>query len=76
VDDWQVRQRAGVQRGRANYVDAGNPSGLQLSGSATWSAWVNASATPRDDGLIVAKSQNVFGWQLKTSRILGHIDLR
>ena len=33
----------------------------------TWSAWVKAAANPADDGQIVAKSDNVSGWQFKTS---------
>ena len=49
------------------YVDLGNPSRLQLTGSMTVSAWVNASANPPDDGQIVAKSNDASGWQLKTS---------
>src|SRR5207245_2258860 len=53
--------------GSSNYVDVGNPSALQLTGSATWSAWVYATANPRDDGNIIAKSQNIFGWQFKRS---------
>src|SRR4029077_9178628 len=33
----------------------------------TWSAWVKAAANPPDDGQIIAKSNNVSGWQFKTS---------
>lgn len=33
----------------------------------TWSAWVNASGNPTDDGNIIAKGNNTSGWQLKTS---------
>ncbi len=53
--------------GAANYVDLGNPVPLQLTGSMTVSAWVRATATPVDDGQIVAKSDNSAGWQFKTS---------
>lgn len=53
--------------GTTSYVDLGNPTALQLTGSMTWSAWVNAAANPPDDGQIVAKSDNTSGWQFKTS---------
>ena len=33
----------------------------------TWSAWVYAAANPSNDGQIVAKADDVSGWQLKTS---------
>jgi fibronectin type 3 domain-containing protein len=56
-----------VFNGSTNYVDLGNASTLQLSGSATWSAWVKASANPADDGQIIAKSNSASGWQFKTS---------
>ncbi len=53
--------------GDSSFVDLGNPSALQLTGSMTWSAWVNAAANPVDDGQIVAKSDGPSGWQFKTS---------
>jgi hypothetical protein len=55
--------------GASSYVDLGNPAGLRLTGSMTWSAWVYATGTPADDGQIVAKSggSGSRGWQLKTS---------
>src|SRR5262249_32314074 len=53
--------------GSNSYVDLGNPSLLQITGSITCSAWVKAAADLADDGEIVAKSNDVFGWQLKTS---------
>src|SRR4029077_6545981 len=53
--------------GSNSYVDLGNPSLLQITGSMTCSAWVKAAANLPDDGQIVAKSNDVFGWQLKTS---------
>ncbi len=54
-----------------SYVDLGNPASLNLTGSMTWSAWIYAVANPPDDGQIVAKSDNVSGWQLKTSSDAG-----
>ena len=57
--------------GATDYVDLGNPTPLQLTGSMTWSAWVFATANPRDDGQIIAKSAASDGWQLKTSRDTG-----
>ena len=53
--------------GSSSYVDLGNPALLQITGSMTWSAWVEAAANPADDGQIVAKSDDASGWQLKTS---------
>src|SRR6185436_12690110 len=53
--------------GSTSYVDLGNPTSLQITGSMTWSAWVNAAADPADDGQIIAKSDGTAGWQLKTS---------
>jgi hypothetical protein len=54
--------------GSSSYVDLGNPTALQLTGSMTWSAWVKAAANPPDDGQIVAKSDDTSpGWQFKTS---------
>ena len=53
--------------GSSSYVDLGNPALLQITGSMTWSAWVKAAANPPDDGQIVAKSNDLSGWQLKTS---------
>ena len=56
-----------VFNGTSGYVDLGNPTALQLTSSATWSAWVYATGTPGDDGQIIAKSGNTDGWQLKTT---------
>jgi trimeric autotransporter adhesin len=53
--------------GKSAYVDLGNPSALQLTGSMTLEAWIFATANPSDDGQIIAKSGNSDGWQLKTS---------
>ena len=57
--------------GSSSYVDLGNPSALNLTGSMTLSAWVMATSTPPDDGQIIAKSDNVSGWQLKTTADTG-----
>src|SRR6266436_5043865 len=53
--------------GISSYVDLGNPTALQLTGSMTLEAWVNAAANPADDGQIVAKSNGTGGWEFKTS---------
>lgn len=53
--------------GSSNYVDLGNPTALQTTGSITWTAWVKATSTPVDDGQIIAKSNGTSGWQFKTS---------
>ncbi|HWW00426.1 MAG TPA: fibronectin type III domain-containing protein [Candidatus Acidoferrum sp.] len=53
--------------GTSSYVDLGNPTSLQLTGSMTLEAWVFATATPPDDGQIIAKGATGSGWQLKTS---------
>ena len=53
--------------GSSSFVDLGNPTSLQITGSMTWSAWVKAAADPWDDGQIVAKSDGNSGWQFKTS---------
>ena len=52
--------------GTNSYVDLGNPSSLQTTGSMSWSAWVYATGNPLDDGQIVARSNNA-GWQFKTT---------
>ena len=51
--------------GSSSYVDLGNPAVLQITSSMTWSAWVNASGNPPNDGQIIARSDNSTGWQLK-----------
>jgi fibronectin type 3 domain-containing protein len=53
--------------GSTDYVDLGNPTALQLTGSMTIEAWVKSAANPADDGQIVAKSNDSAGWQFKTS---------
>src|SRR5262249_30097269 len=52
--------------GSTSFVDLGNPTALQLTGSMTLEAWVKATANPPDDGMIIAKSDS-SGWQLKTT---------
>ena len=52
--------------GTTSYVNLGNASDLQITGSMTWSAWIFATANPADDGQIIAKSLG-SGWQFKTS---------
>ena len=53
--------------GTSSYVDLGNPAAFAMTGSMTVSAWVNAAASPSNDGIIIAKSDSTSGWQLKTS---------
>ena len=53
--------------GTSNYVDLGNPTSLQLTGSMTVGAWVYATSNPSNDAQIVAKSDSNTGWQLKTT---------
>ena len=71
--NWTTTARFGSAlsfNGSSDYVDLGNPSSLQSTGSMTWSAWVYATGTPADDGQIISKSGDAggtAGWQLKTS---------
>src|SRR5262249_60758863 len=48
------------------YVDLGNPAALQLTGSMTVSAWINAAAFPGDDAAVVSQRAGV-GFQLDTT---------
>jgi uncharacterized repeat protein (TIGR01451 family) len=57
--------------GSNSYVDLGTPTLLNGTGSMTWAAWVKATATPRNDGNIVARQNNNNGWQLKTTADTG-----
>src|SRR4029453_15801898 len=50
--------------GSTTYVDLGNPTALQFTGSMTVSAWVYETANVFDDGRIVAKAGC---WQFKSS---------
>jgi hypothetical protein len=47
-------------------VNLGNPSGLQLTGSMTISAWINSAAFPPDDAAVVSK-RGSNGYQLDTT---------
>ena len=71
---WTTRGETGYALGfdgSSDYVDLGNPPLLQITGSMTCSAWVEAAANLANDGQIVAKSNDAAGWQLKTSRDTG-----
>ena len=52
-----------------DFVDLGNPTALQLTGSMTVSAWINSSAFPADDAAIVSKRGGgpLIGFQLDTT---------
>jgi hypothetical protein len=56
--------------GSAGYVDIGNPTDFQLTGSMTLSAWVFPTGNPPDDAQIIAKDSG-DGWQLKTTSDTG-----
>src|SRR5262249_9008694 len=68
---WTVNARQGRALsfdGENDYVDLGNPSSLQHTGSMTWGAWVFAIGYPVDNGNIIAKSEGRSGrngWELK-----------
>jgi len=54
--------------GSNSYVDLGNASSLQLTGSMTISAWINSAAFPADDAAIVSKrGSGSNGFQLDTT---------
>ncbi len=53
--------------GSSSYVNLGNPTALQFTGSMTVSAWVYETANVADDGQLVAKSNGSSGWQLKST---------
>jgi fibronectin type 3 domain-containing protein len=59
--------------GTSSYIDLGNPAQLQLTGSMTLEAWVQATGNPPDDGQIIAKSDGTAGWQFKTSPDTGPV---
>src|SRR5439155_8987321 len=51
-----------------DYVDLGNPGALQLKGSMTVSAWINATAFPGDDAAVVSdRDSGSLGFQLDTT---------
>jgi glucose/arabinose dehydrogenase/PKD repeat protein len=54
--------------GNDDFVNLGNPAGLQLTGSMTVSAWINSAAFPVDDAAIVSKRASTdVGYQLDTT---------
>jgi hypothetical protein len=53
--------------GTNQYVALGNSRAFRLTGSMTISAWINASAFPRDDAAIVSSHNNFLGYQLDTT---------
>ena len=54
--------------GSDDFVNLGNPTGLQLTGSMTVSAWVYSAAFPVDDAAIVSKRAGTeVGYQLDTT---------
>ncbi len=55
-----------------DYVNLGNPTELQLTGSMTLSAWVNASSFPVDDAAVVSKrASGETGFQLDVTKDTG-----
>ena len=51
-----------------DYVDLGNPTPLQVTGSMTISGWINSAAFPADDATIVSKkTSDGTGYQLDTT---------
>jgi chitodextrinase len=57
--------------GTSSYVDLGNPTALQITGSLTLSAWIFETANAADDAQIIAKSDSGSGWQLKSTPDVG-----
>jgi len=54
--------------GSDDYVNLGNPTALQITGSMTISAWIYSAAFPGDDAAIVSKrSSTSIGYQLDTT---------
>ncbi len=55
-----------------DYVELGNPTALQLTGSMTLSAWVNASSFPADDAAVISKrGAGESGFQLDLTKDTG-----
>ncbi|NGZ09237.1 MAG: LEPR-XLL domain-containing protein, partial [Nitrospira sp. LK70] len=55
-----------------DYVNLGNPASLQVTGSLTLSAWVNASTFPIDDAAVVSKrASGELGFQLDVTKDTG-----
>src|SRR5262245_22403656 len=54
--------------GTNDFVNLGNPTALQFTGSMTVSAWINSSSFPVDDAAIVSKrTGSESGFQLDTT---------
>ena len=54
--------------GTNDFVNLGNPTALQFTGSMTISAWINSSSFPVDDAAIVSKrTGSESGFQLDTT---------
>jgi Concanavalin A-like lectin/glucanases superfamily len=67
---WGTGRNAGAVQldGVNDFVELGNPTALQLTGSMTVSAWINSSAFPADDAAIVSKrTSSRIGFQLDTT---------
>ena len=55
-----------------DYVNLGNPTALQLTGSMTLSAWVYVSSFPADDAVVISKrASNKIGFQLDLTKDTG-----
>ena len=55
-----------------DFVNLGNPAALQLTGSMTLSAWVNASSFPVDDAAVISKrGSGESGFQLDLTKDTG-----
>src|SRR5262249_7584745 len=55
-----------------DYVNLGNPTALQLTGSMTVSAWINISAFPVDDAAVISKrGGGEIGFQLDVTKDKG-----
>ena len=54
-----------------DYVDLGNPTALQLTGSMTVSAWIYSTSFPGDDAAVVSKRGLAAGFQLDTTNDTG-----
>jgi len=55
-----------------DYVNLGNPTALQLTGSLTLSGWINASSFPVDDAAVVSKrASGPLGFQLDVTKDTG-----
>jgi glucose/arabinose dehydrogenase len=70
---WTIGQHGNAINldGVNDYVNLGNPSALQLTGSITVSGWVNASAFPVDDAAVVSKRISELGFQLDVTKDTG-----